>query len=99
MALYPTSDDTYEKLQKGPEDQRMACGRPGMNGGFFDNPELRFGVNCYGQKPPQSKHDEQAAAQATPVSPDALKFDKKVAYYKQEADNIGILPFNTKSWN
>jgi len=99
MAVYPTSDDTYQKLQGGPAEQRLACGRPGMNGGHFDNPELRFGATCYGVKPPQSKHDEERAAMATPVSPDALAFDKKVAQFKSEADSIGILPFNTKSWN
>ena len=99
MAIYPTSDDTYKKLQAGPAEQHLACGRPGINGGHFDNPELRFGATCYGQKPPQSKHDEQRAASATPVSPDALAFDKKVAQFKQEADTIGVLPFNTKSWN
>jgi hypothetical protein len=36
---------------------------------------------------------------ATPVSPDALAFDKKVAQFKTEADSVGILPFNTKAWN
>ena len=99
MAVYPTSDDTYQKLQTGPAEQRLACGRPGMNGGHFDNPELRFGATCYGSKPPQSKHDEERAAAATPVSPDALIFDKKVAQFKSEADSIGVLPFNTKGWN
>ena len=98
MAVYPTSEETYKKLQGGPEDQQLACGRPGVNGGFFDNPELRYGVNCYGSKPPQSKHDEARAALATPISPDALEFDKKVVQFKSEADTMGIMPFNGKSW-
>ena len=98
MAVYPTSDDTYKKLQGGPEDQQLACGRPGVNGGFFDNPELRYGVNCYGSKPTQSKHDEARAASATPTSPDALEFDKKVAQFKSEAETMGILPFNSHKW-
>ena len=98
MAVYPTSDETYQKLQSGPEEQRLACGRPGLNGGYFDNPEMRYGVNCYGKKPPQSRHDEWKASQGAPVSPDALAFDKKVAQYKSEADHIGILPFNNQRW-
>jgi hypothetical protein len=98
MAVYPTSDDTYQKLQAGPEEQRLACGRPGLNGGYFDNPEMRFGVNCYGNKPPQSRHDEWKASAGAPISPDALAFDKKVAQYKSEADHIGILPFNSGKW-
>jgi hypothetical protein len=99
MAVYPTSDETYAKLQAGPEEQRMACGRPGINGGYFDNPELRFGVTCVGQKPVQSKHDEREVAKGAPLSPEALAFDKKVNQYKTQSDTIGILPFNTNKWS
>ena len=50
MALFPTQYETWEKLQKiqGHEND---CGRPGINGGYIDNPNIRFGVNCYGYKP------------------------------------------------
>ena len=98
MAVYPTSDETFTKLQGGPDEQRMACGRPGVNGGYFDNPEMRFGVNCYGNKPPQSKHDAVDQAKGAPISPDALAFDKKVNQYKSDADNIGLSPFNNHQW-
>ena len=98
LAVYPTGDETYKKLQAGPEEQKMACGVPGVNGGFFDNPEMRFGVTCVGKKPPQSKHDSTIAAKGAPLSPDAFAFDKKVNQFKSEADQIGILPFNGKTW-
>lgn len=99
MAVYPTQKETWEKLQAGPEEQRLTCGNPGLNGGFFDNPELRYGVNCYGSKPSQSSHDATQVAKGTPQSPGELAFDKKVAQYRSEADNIGILPFNSNKWN
>ncbi len=99
LALFPTQKETYEKLQSGPEGQRMACGKVGLNGGFFDNPEMRFGVNCYGMKPSQSKHDAADQSKGIPISPDALDFDKKVSQYKADADNIGILPFRTGAWS
>lgn len=99
MAVYPTSEETYKKLQDGPEEQRLACGRPGVNGGYFDNPEMRFGVNCYGKKPSKSAHDAEDISKGAPVSPDALAFDKKVNEYKTEADTIGINPFNSHTWN
>lgn len=98
LAVYPTGDETYKKLQAGPEEQKMACGIPGVNGGFFDNPEMRFGVTCVGKKPPQSKHDATVSAKGAPLSPDAFAFDKKVNQFKSEADQIGILPFNGKTW-
>ena len=97
LALYPTSEETYRKTEAGPEDQHGSCGNPGVNGGYFDNPEMRFGVNCYGKKPPKTLHNEVISAN-TPVSPDALAFDKKVNSFKAEANHIGILPFNNNSW-
>jgi hypothetical protein len=36
MAVYPTSEETYQKTQGGSEEGRQACGRPGINGGYFD---------------------------------------------------------------
>lgn len=101
MAVYPTQTDTWQQLQEGSEDQRDACGRPGVNGGFFDNPELRFGVNCYGIKPAQSEHDaaEIAAGEGAPLSPGQLEFEKKINKYRGEANNIGILPFNKQQWS
>lgn len=98
MAVYPTSEETYQKIQGGPEEGRQSCGRPGLNGGYFDNPEMRFGVTCVGNKPPQNKHDEAAASKGAPISPDALAFDKKVSQFKSEADHIAVLPFNNGKW-
>ena len=99
QALFPTQEETYKKLELGPEDQRLTCGKPGVNGGFFDNPELRFGVSCYGPKPAQSEHDAIEQSAGIPMSPDALEYDKKVAQFKSETGSIGILPFNTKTWS
>ena len=98
-AVYPTQKDTWETLQAGPEDQRTACGVPGLNGGFFDNPELRFGVNCFGPKPSQSDHDAIAMAKGAPMSPEALEVQKKVAKFRTEAASLGIMPFNTSKWS
>lgn len=98
-AVYPTQKDTWEKLQAGPEDQRTACGAPGLNGGYFDNPELRFGVNCYGAKPNQSDHDAIAMGKGAPMSPESLEVEKKVAKFRTEAASLGVMPFNTSKWS
>lgn len=100
MAIYPTQPETYEKLQKGTKAQRTSCGKPGVNGGFFDNPDLKFGVTCYGVKPPQKNHDATLlpSGEANPYDPDALEFDKKVAEFQAMSENIGILPFKAGDW-
>jgi hypothetical protein len=101
MAVYPTQKDTYEKLQGGPEDQRNACGTVGINGGSFDNPELRYGVTCYGKKPSQSAHDEALLMQQgkVPQTPDSLEFDKKVNQYKTLSPSLFVRPFNDGKWS
>jgi hypothetical protein len=70
-----------------------------VNGGYFDNPELRYGVTCYGKKPGQNLHNSAELERNAPLSPDALAYDKKVAEFKQQADSMSILPNNSQSWN
>lgn len=98
-AVFPTQESTFNNLQAGPEDQRMACGVPGVNGGYFDNPEMRFGVNCYGVKPSENEADAKAImAQNGDLSPEALKFDRKVLNYKSEMGQIPVNPFKPGTW-
>lgn len=98
-AVYPTQKESWEKLQAGPEEQRTSCGVPGLNGGFFDNPELRFGVNCFGPKPSQSEHDAAATSKGAAMTPEALEIEKKIAKFRSEASSVGIMPFNTSKWS
>jgi hypothetical protein len=98
-AIYPTQQSTFDKLQAGPEDQRMACGVPGVNGGYFDNPEMRFGVNCYGVKPGENEADARAImAQNGDLTPEALAYDKKVLDYKAHMGQIPVNPFKPGTW-
>lgn len=101
VAVYPTQDSTYQKLQAGPEDQRDACGVTGVNGGYFDNPEMRFGVNCYGNKPSQSAHDAESLMDngAIPRTTDALKTDEKAKDFAKQAGTTAIGPFNSGKWS
>jgi hypothetical protein len=99
MAVYPTSQETYDKTQSGPDDEKQQCGQVGVNGGYFDNPELRYGVTCYGKKPTNNLKNSADITRNTPTSPDALSYDKKVAAFKREASTMAILPNNSHSWN
>ena len=100
MAVYPTQKSTYEELQQGPEEQRGACGKPGVNGGYFDNPELKYGVTCTGKRPSQSQHDATSVTSGStrPLTSSGLEFEKKVQQFKEESDTLGILPFNKEKW-
>ena len=99
-AIYPTQQDTYDKLQAGPEDQRDACGVTGVNGGYFDNPDLKFGVNCYGSRPSENETDVRKKMGADGVmTEDGLAYNRKVRDYKAHMTEIPVNPFNEKVWS
>lgn len=95
LAIYPTQKDTYEKLQHGPEDQRMSCGVPGVNGGYFPNADQRFGVNCYGPRPAESALDERMQMQDNSKT----AYDREVNRFKAELDSIAVSPWNPQQWS
>jgi hypothetical protein len=99
-AVYPTQQSTYDKLQEGPEDQRSSCGVPGVNGGYFDNPDLQFGVNCYGTKPTENEVDTRHTMQHdSNLTPETLAYDKQVQGYKASRGEIPLNPFKTGGWS
>jgi hypothetical protein len=102
-AYFPTQKATWQKLQtiKGHEHD---LGRPGVNGGYFANPKLRFGVNCYGVKPAPSAADksymEARKTQVYPKSPEDVLLDKKVKFFMDNKDKIMVINgYNNKQWS
>ena len=93
IALFPTQQATWDKLQKEPNQQtRIKCGRPGINGGYFD-PATPVGVNCYGLRPAKKASD---AAPPT-VADDGV--DRLVAQFQQNLAKYVVSPFNQKVWS
>lgn len=100
-AVYPIQEDTYNKIQAGPDDEKNSCGSVGLNGGYFENPELKFGVNCYGVKPVQSENDQELLMKQgkIPRTVASLKIDQKVQEFRRKAGDVGVLPFNNNKWS
>ena len=94
MALYPTQRETWDRLQ-GEVDygKRTRCGRPGVNGGYFD-PALKFGVNCFGIKP---------RGAFTPPAPvpgiDNKKFQEMVNRFKEMLKGFTLDPYSRMEWS
>ena len=100
MAIYPTQKSTWKKLQKI-KGHEHDCGRPGINGGYIDNPNVRFGVNCFGTKPAISADEQDMMNNASiyPKSEEDRKIDRLARKYKKNLDSILINPFNHNSWS
>jgi hypothetical protein len=94
MALYPTQRETWDRLQ-GEVDygKRTRCGRPGVNGGYFD-PTMKFGVNCFGIKP---------RGRFTPPAPvpgiDGKEFRQMVNRFKELLKGFTLNPYSRMEWS
>lgn len=99
LALFPTQQKTYNTLQTIPGHEND-CGRPGVNGGFIANPNIKFGVNCYGYKPKMTSEEEELMKTSSPYPETAedIAFQKKVDFMKNNLDNVLVSPFNHKTW-
>ena len=100
MAFFPTQKTTWDKLQKI-KGHKHDCGRPGINGGYIKNPNVRFGVNCFGTKPNITPQEQKLMNKATPypLTPADKKINRLVNKYKKNLDGILVSPFNYNSWN
>jgi hypothetical protein len=102
-AYFPTQKATWARLQelKGHEHD---LGRPGVNGGYFANPNVRLGVNCYGVRP-QITDADQALMNAkknrvVPKSQEERDLDMKVEFWKANKDKLLVLSsFNNDKWS
>lgn len=101
MIFFPTQKSTWDKLQKikGHEND---CGRIGINGGYIANPNAKFGVNCYGNKP-NITSKESKLMQTQKIIPQSLheiEIDKRAKQFKNNnLNDILISPFNNSTWS
>ena len=100
MALFPTQKNTWDRLQKikGHEND---CGRPGINGGFIANPDVRFGINCYGFKPQitAAEADDMKTTTIYPKTLKDIKQQQRMAYWQTKLSDILVSPFNNDVWS
>jgi len=100
MVLFPTQKKTYDTLQ-GISGHHNDCGRPGVNGGYIDNPGAQFGVNCYGFKPAITSLEQEQMNNISPIPQTAkdIEMAEMVQYWKGRLNEIMVSPFNNKRWN
>ena len=94
MALYPTQLETWKRLQQEVDPgKRTFCGRPGVNGGYFD-PATKFGVNCFGFKP------EGNFIPPAPVpGVDMTKYNSMVERFKRMLKTLTLDPYSRNEWS
>jgi hypothetical protein len=100
LALFPTQKNTYDTLQNIPGHEHD-CGRTGINGGYIANPDIKFGVNCYGYKPKMNpeEYELMRTSPPYPITEQDIALQKKVDELKNNLDKILVSPFNKTRWD
>jgi Extracellular link domain len=89
LALFPTQESSWIARASSPDPaKREQCGRPGVNGGYFD-PTLKFGVNCYGMKPRQSSKPTRRSNEN----------DRILGFFKDQVNKLTVDPFAKNTWS
>ena len=65
------------------------------------NPNLKFGVNCYGYKPKITVEEQNLMSSTTPYpkTQKDIDFQNEIDYWKTQIANILVSPFNYKNWS
>jgi hypothetical protein len=100
LALFPTQKKTYDELQKK-EGHENDCGRPGVNGGYIDNKNVKYGINCFGFKPKMREQEKELMKTQSiyPKTEEDRKFQRNVDKWRNKLPEIMLSPFNSNSWN
>lgn len=104
--LYPVQKSVWKKMQDNYGGGKGACGQVwpvefnkvnyGVQGGYQPNPNMQFGVNCYGIK--QAPLDHESAKQAL-LSDKDIAIANAVAKLQANRKNMTILPYNQDVWS
>jgi hypothetical protein len=96
LALFPTQRATWETLQQEPSPaKRTACGKVGVNGGYFD-PSYKFGVNCYGYKPAASSN---LKLPLPPPGTNVDAFNAMVNRFQGMLSSFSVSPYSRSQWS
>jgi hypothetical protein len=95
LAAFPIQYSTWKKLQENEPAKRGICGKPGINL-VRNDPNLLYGVNCYGVKP-EPKKGEKVKQVLESDADIALK--AKMAQLQRNMDAIGVAPWNQDTWS
>jgi hypothetical protein len=99
LALFPTQKATYERLQAGCTGSQNSCGRPGINGGYIANQNVRFAANCYGKKPKATKAERRALKDGVGSSPQDSEAARLAQLFKAADKQFKVRPFAPGEWS
>lgn len=96
QALFPTQKSTWNELQKNSKSKNN-CGRPGINGGYISNANIKYGVNCFGIKPAITDKDiKYSKIQSQDKIEDIIE---ETNVWKNKHSELIVSSYNNDKWS
>jgi hypothetical protein len=95
LALFPIQKSLINELKKIP-GHKNDCGRTGVNGGYIEDTNTTFGVNCYGKKPYMTDKDKDFMNNYTYIPTMDPEEQSKL---NNKINDILIAPFSKDKWS
>lgn len=104
--LYPVQKSVWQSMLNNYGGAKGACGKTwppefaavnfGVQGGYEPNPNMQYGVNCYGVKSAPLAHE---SVKQKMMSDKDIAIQNEVARLLANRNNMTILPFNQEVWS
>ena len=99
-AVYPTQKGSWVKLQESDNKHtRTKCGVPGLNGGLIKDRTRRFGVHCYGIKPPTWRNYMANTMASDNLTASELEKKSMVSEFRRKLNKFTVAPFSKQRWS
>lgn len=98
--VFPTQKDKWLKLQESQDHStRKKCGLPGLNGGLMKDSSARYGVHCFGVKPPTWRNYKANKMAKDNLTAREQEMNSRSRYFKERLNEYTIMPFEKSKWS
>ena len=98
--VFPTQKDKWLKLQESRDHSvRKKCGLPGLNGGLMKDPSARYGVHCFGVKPPTWRNYKANKMAKDNLTAREQEINSRSRHFKKRLHEYTIMPFEKSKWS
>lgn len=97
--VFPTQKKDWLKLQESQDHSvRKKCGLPGLNGGLMKDHTARYGVHCFGVKPPTWRNYKANKMARENLTAKEQEMHSRSRHFKERLNEYTIAPFKKSKW-
>jgi hypothetical protein len=98
--VFPTQKESWLKLQDSKDQSvKNKCGLPGLNGGLMKDSTARYGVHCFGVKPPTWRNYKANTMAKENLTAHEQEMKSRSRYFKERLNEYTIAPFEKAKWS